>query len=442
MTAKTGKGSKPINPTSKIKQWTDTAIRNLKQSKLWRIDRNLYLRVNERGKYWIFRWRDPHQVYKSGVKKLRDMGLGFYGKQADQFTLQQARVEAAKWRAVIRDGGDPVELRRQERAAGKPLDVPSFAECRKAYIETHSKAWSNPKHSQQWTNTLKKYAEPVIGSLRVDQIEDAHVLAILEPIWVEKHETASRVRGRVERVLSWAEAKGYRKGLLNPARRDGPLAHSLPKVSKAKGVKHHAALPYGRMNEFVTELRGKDGLAARALEFVILTACRTSEAVASQWSEFDLDARVWTIPAERTKTKRAHRVPLSDRVLELLATQKGLHKTFVFPSPHKGKHLSNGAMLQLVRTGMTEFKSADGRPIVPHGFRSSFKDWASEQTSFANVVSEYALAHVSKDATEQAYMHTDLLQKRVPLMDQWAKFVEQETPKGNVALLHHKEGLK
>lgn len=435
MTAKKTKGAASPKPTSAPKVWTDTAIRNLKQPKLWRVDRNLYLRVSKRGeqlvKYWVFRWRDRHQVTKGGHPKVRDLGLAHYGKQADQLGLAEARAEAAKWRAVVRAGGDPKLVRAEERAAGKPLDVPTFAEASALYIAMRAVEWSNPKHVQQWANTLRDYADPIIGELRVDQVSGKHLLAILEPIWVEKHETATRVRQRIEAVLAWAEAKGYRSGE-NPARRDGPLAHQLPKISKAKIVKHHASLAYGELAAFVKALRDKQSVASAALEFVVLTAARVGEAVAAEWSEFDLDSKVWTVPASRMKADKPHRVPLSDRALEIVKQQQGQDETFVFPSPHQGKHISDASLLKLAKS----IKSG----ITVHGFRSTFKTWAAEQTSYPRQVVEFALAHVNKDSVESAYLHSDLLPKRVPLMAQWSEFIETEKQGEVVSLHNHKEG--
>ncbi len=409
-------------PTSK--NWTDQGIKALKVAKLYRIDRCLYLRVNERGRYWIFRWRDRH------TGKLRDLGLGFLGKLDDQFTLAEARVEAAKWRAVVKAGKDPIKERATSIKANAPDNVPTFAECREKYIKAHSPGWSNPKHVQQWTNTLKTYAEPTLGKLPVNLIDDEHVFAVLDAIWLTKTETAVRLRGRMEKVLAWAEAKGYRKGMMNPARRDGPLAVALPKPSQIRTVKHHASLPYPELNPFIKELRKQSGVSAKALEFTILTAARTGETIAAEWSEIDFDSAVWTVPAERMKAKKAHRVPLSDAALKVLKAQQGQHEKWIFPGIREGKHLSNTAMLELLKDMKT--------PVTVHGFRSSFKNWAAERANFPRQVVEFSLAHVNKDTTEAAYLHSDLLEKRVPLMDQWSKHVNKTPPKGNVVTIKAK----
>jgi len=421
MTAQTAKATESAIPTPKI--WTDQGIKAIKDTRPHRIDKCLYIRGSVSGsKRWVFRWR------KDG--KLRDMGLGSYGKAADQVSLAEARQLAVKYRAIVKAGKDPIHERDMELASNAPDQVPSFTECREQYIKTHAPSWSNPKHRQQWENTLKTYAEPVLGKLPVNLIGDDHVFDVLDAIWLEKTETAVRVRGRMEKVLAWAEAKGYRKGLPNPARRDGPLAHRLPAASKVKKVQHHKSLAYPELNPFIKELRKQSGVAAKALEFTILTAARTGEVIGAEWSEFDLDTGVWTVPAERMKANKPHRVPLSDPALKIVTAQQGQHETWVFPGAREGKHLSNMAMLEMLK-GMS-------KDFTVHGFRASFKNWAAEQTNFPRQVVEFALAHVNKDTTEAAYLHSDLLEKRVPLMDQWEKHVNRKPPKGNVVAIKAK----
>ena len=421
MAAHGSTAAKPPIPTSK--NWTDQGIKSLKDPKPYRVDRCLYIRVSDTGaKRWVFRWR------KDG--KLRDMGLGSYGKAADQVTLADARQLAAKYRAFVKEGKDPIIERDREKAANSPDDVPTFSGCREAYIKAHAPAWSNPKHAQQWTNTLKTYAEPVIGKLPVNLVDDDHVYSILDAIWLDKTETAVRLRGRIERVLAWAEAKGYRKGLPNPARRDGPLAIALPKPSKIKKVQHHKSLPYPELNPFMKELRQQNGVAASALEFTILCCARTGETIGAEWSEFDLDTKVWTVPAERMKAKKPHRVPLSEAAIKVVEAQQGQDEKWVFPGLREGKHLSNMAMLSLLKDM--------GKDFTVHGFRSSFKNWAAERTNFPRQVVEFAMAHVNKDTTEAAYLHSDLLEKRLPLMDKWAKHCNTKPIKATVTKLKSK----
>jgi len=419
MAAQAPTSTKPTIPTSK--NWTDQGIKAITGTKPYRVDRCLYIRASDSGtKRWVFRWR------KDG--KLRDMGLGSYGKAEDQVSLAEARQLAAKYRAVVKQGKDPIIERDRELASNAPDKVPTFADCREQYIKAHSPSWSNPKHRQQWENTRKTYAEPLIGKLPVNQVDDDHVFSVLDAIWLTKTETAVRLRGRIEKVLAWAEAKGYRKGLPNPARRNGPLAVSLPKPSKIKKVKHHKSLTYPNVNAFIKDLRKQKGVSARAMEFTILTAARTGEVIGAQWSEIDFDSRVWTIPAERMKANKDHRVPLSDAAMKIISGQQGLHETWIFPGVRKGKHLSNTAMLELLK-GME-------KDFTVHGFRSTFKNWAAEQTNFPRQVVEFALAHVNKDTTESAYLHSDLLEKRVPLMDRWAKYCQTKAAKGSVTQIH------
>ena len=421
MAAQTALKAKSGIPTAK--NWTNQGIKALSGPKPYRVDRCLYIRVSDGGnKRWIFRWR------KDG--KLRDMGLGSYGPKADQVSLAEARKLAEKYRAVVKQGKDPIIERDRALAANAPDKVPTFTECRKAYITAHSPGWSNPKHVQQWTNTLKTYAEPTMGKLPVNLINDEHVFAVLDAIWLTKTETAVRLRGRIEKVLAWAEAKGYRKGLANPARRNGPLSVALPAPSKIRKVKHHKSLPYPALNPFINELRDQKGIAPRALEFSILTATRTGEIIGAEWSEVDFDSAVWTIPAERMKANKAHRVPLTDAALKVLKEQQELHDKWVFPGTREGKHLSNMAMLELLK-GME-------KDFTVHGFRSTFKNWAAERTNFPRQVVEFALAHVNRDTTEAAYLHSDLLEKRAPLMDQWAKHVNRTPPKGNIVSIKAK----
>ena len=291
----------------------------------------------------------------------------------------------------------------------------TFQQCAEGYITAHRAGWRNGKHRDQWSNTLATYVNPVFGSLPVQNIDTALVMKAIEPIWSEKPETASRVRGRIEAILDWATARGFRVGE-NPARWRGHLDKLLPKKTKVRRVEHHAALPFAEMGTFLAELRKQSGVGARALEFAILTAARTGEAIGARWEELDLTERTWTIPAERMKAEKEHRVPLSDAahpILEELA--KVRHDDFVFPGDRADRPLSNMAMtMTLRRMGRGD--------LTVHGFRSSFRDWAAERTGFPAEVAEMALAHTVADKVEAAYRRGDLFQKRRQLMEAWARF--------------------
>jgi integrase len=370
----------------------------------------LYLQVSPSGtKSWLFRWRDRH----SG--KLRDMGLG----PCPPIGLADAREAATVARKQVIAGLDPIAEKRKARAERRALSaVPTFDQCAEQYISAHSAAWSNPKHIAQWRSTLKEYASPVIGKLPVNEVTSAHILQILSPIWSTKTETASRVRGRIASVLDWAgsPSRGYRSGI-NPAQWRGHLDKELPRPTKVARREHHAALGYAELAAFMVELRKQEGIAARCLEFTILTACRTNESSKARWEEFDLKAKVWTVPVERMKAKREHRVPLSAAALAVLEQQRGLDTVYVFPGMREGSHLSNMAMLELLR-GM-------GKAFTVHGFRSTFRDWAAEKTNAPREVCEMALAHTIGDKTEAAYRRGDLFEKRRKLMNDWARYASK-----------------
>ncbi|MBF4089045.1 site-specific integrase, partial [Burkholderia pseudomallei] len=295
----------------------------------------------------------------------------------------------------------------------------NFKQCATAFIEARSAEWVNPKHTQQWTNTLSTYAYPIIGALRPADIDTDLVRKVLEPIWLTKNETASRVRGRIESVLDWAKVRGLRDGE-NPARWSGHLDQLLAAPGKVQKPKHHAALPFTEIGAFVAELRGMVGTAARALEFTILTAMRTGEVIGARHDEFDADAQLWTVPAERMKAKRAHRVPLSSSALELLKTlPTSVDSPVVFEGMRARRPMSNMAMLQVL-------ERMKRGTLTVHGFRSTFRDWAAECTPFSNEVVEMALAHAIRDKTEAAYRRGDLFEKRRTLMQAWADYIEQE----------------
>ena len=346
--------------------------------------------------------------------KRREVGLGAFA----DVTLAQAREKAREIRQAVAQGGDPVAERaaaRSAQIAASGLEM-TFDEATRKFLESKSAEWSNPKHAAQWGSTLAKYASPVIGDLNVRDVELGHITKILEPIWKTKTETASRLRGRIESVLAWATVHGYRDGE-NPARWRGHLDKVLAKPSKVAKTKHHPALPYAELGAFMSALRKRQGMAARALEVLILTACRSGEIRGASWSEFDLDKKLWIIPAGRMKAKKEHWVPLSDQSVEIL---KGLirleNNDLVFPAPRGGvlSDMTLGAVLK--RMGRDD--------LTAHGFRSTFRDWAGETTAYPREVIEHALAHQLKDKAEAAYARGTLFEKRRSLMDDWAKHCE------------------
>ncbi|MEJ8568282.1 tyrosine-type recombinase/integrase [Elongatibacter sediminis] len=366
----------------------------------------LYLLVKTDGrKTWVFRWRDRV------TGKLRDMGLGPYGKR--DVTLAEARDKAGEARRIVRDGLDPIEERRRRLQDAKLAHARrlTFGECAEKCIEAKRAEWKNPKHAAQWPATLDKYAA-VLKPLPVTEIDTGLVLQCLEPIWQKKTETATRVRQRIEAVLDWATARKYREGE-NPARWRGHLKTMLPDPSKVKKVQHHSALPYAEIGAFIQELRATDTQAARALEFQILTATRPGETVGAAWDEIDLQAKTWTIPAERMKAHKEHVVPLSPRAVAILKAMPQACD-FVFPGPTLKKGMTTAA-------GMKVLKNL--RPgITQHGFRSTFRVWAAEQTAFPREVIEHALAHRLKDKVEEAYQRSSVFPKRVKLMNAWAGY--------------------
>jgi integrase len=344
--------------------------------------------------------------------RVRWMGLG----SARDVPLALAREKAKQARLKLIDKVDPLEQRRQERAtqAAAALRMITFAEAAQAFHEQHEAGWKNPKHAAQVLQTLKTYAFPVIGSLPLDAIDTPLVLRVLRPIWTEKTETASRVRGRIESVLGWATVSGYRSGD-NPARWKGHLEEALPKRGAVAKVAHHAALDYRSIPTFMQDLRRREGVAAQALAFTILTAARTGEVIGARWDELDLDEGVWTIPAGRMKAGKEHRVPLSESALEILhAAYREDGNDFVFIGGRNGAALSNMAMMAVLKRM--------GHAVTTHGFRASFRTWASEQTGFPHEVVEQALAHTISNKVERAYRRGDLFAKRAKLMEAWASY--------------------
>ena len=374
----------------------------------------LYLQVSENGaKSWLFRYMMNN--------KSRQMGLG----SARTFSLPEAREKATECRKLVYEGIDPIEHRKLARglALAETKKAMTFRECAEQYISAHSAGWTNLKHAKQWTSTLKNYAYPVFGDLPVQVIDTGMVMKVLEPIWTTKTETASRVRGRIEAILDWASVRKYREGE-NPARLKGHLDKLLPQRSKVQKVKHHPALPYDQIGDFMEKLGGQEGVAAKGLELKILTATRTGEVIGAKWDEIDLDQAVWTIPADRMKGGSEHRVPLSGTALNVLSQIKTVRVSdYVFPGGKKNSPLSNMAFNQLLKR-MNIPKDV----AVPHGFRSTFRDWAAERTGVQNEVAEMALAHTVSSKVEAAYRRGDLFEKRRRLMEAWAEYCSSPAP--------------
>ncbi|MGI4778014.1 MAG: tyrosine-type recombinase/integrase [Janthinobacterium lividum] len=363
----------------------------------------LQLRINEEGaRSWVLR------AMVAG--KRRDMGLGGF----PDVTLAEAKQRARDARALIYAGADPIQARKEARSAvaAATAKAKTFDQCAAAYIKAKSGEWVNAKHHTQWETTLETYASPIIGALLVADVDVSNVLQVLEPIWTTKTETASRLRGRLESILDWATVRGYRTGE-NPARWRGHLDQLLARPKKIAKVKHHEALPVDALAAFLVDLRRVDGASARALEFAVLTAGRSGEIRGARWPEIDLDARVWTVPAERMKAKKEHRVPLSTQAVALL---QGLTRSettdLIFP----------GRKAALSDMSMTSVMRRMGLTAVPHGFRSTFRDWVAERTNYPRDLAEMALAHAIESAVEAAYRRGDMLAKRAALMQDWADF--------------------
>jgi integrase len=402
---------------------TALKVDKVKQPGMYADGGGLYLRVTPQGtKNWVLRYmldRRPHW-----------MGLGPF----PLYGLQEARARALDARRKRHDGIDPIEARRAERARLR-LDAAkavTFGDVAAAYIASHRAGWRNEKHAAQWEATLNTHSAPLM-SLPVQAVDTGLVLKVLEPIWAAKPETASRLRGRIESILDFAKVREYRDGE-NPARWRGHLAKLLPARSKVRAVKHHAALPYVELPAFLASLRQQAGVAARALEFLTLTAARTGEVIGARWNEIDWPDKTWTVPTGRMKAHREHRVPLSARTLAILEdmqqARRGDTDAFVFPGGKAGQPLSNMAFLMLLRR-------MEHDDLTAHGFRATFKTWASERTSFQNEIVEAALAHVIGGKVEQAYRRGDMFEKRRRLMQQWTTFCTTEPAghQGNVTPL-------
>ena len=372
----------------------------------------LYLCVSSSGsRSWIAR------VNVDG--KRREMGLGSF----PDVSLSIAREKARAARSDTTMGIDPVAHRKEARSARQALKATqkTFADCAKAYIEAHSDSWRNAKHRAQWPSTFETYVYPTMGTVMVGEVTQAHVMAVLLPIWKTKTQTATRLRGRIEQVLAWATAAGFRQGE-NCARWTGLLDQLLPAPGKVSKPKHHPAVRVDDMPAFIKSLRQHEGLSPKALEFAVLTAARSGEVRGATWAEIDLEAAVWTVPKERMKAGKEHRVPLNTQAIKLLEAMPRIEGTeLVFPAP-RGGQLSDMALTALTRR--MNFRDDAGRVCVPHGFRSSFRDWVFERTDYPRDLAEAALAHALENKVEAAYRRGDALERRRAMMQAWANYCE------------------
>lgn len=389
----------------KAHRLTALAVKNLKPAAkdAWFADgANLYLLCKKSGgKSWAYRFMQGGRPHWLGLGAYPDIGLA------------DARDRAQQYRSLARSGTDLAEHHRA--GAVKARDAVTFDWCAQEYIKLQAPKWANAKSEQQWTNTLATYASPIIGKLDVSKVTTNHIEKILMPIWSQKQETASRLRARIEAVLGWATVKKFRAGD-NPARLAGHLATILPARNKSANVKHHAALPFKRMAEFMATLTTREGIAARACEFAILTAARSGEARGATWAEIDFEARLWTIPASRMKVRKEHRIPLAQGALNILEAMKPLATgDLIFPGTKAGRALSDMSLTAVL-------KRAGHAGITMHGFRSSFRDWAAEATDYPPEMAEMALAHAVGNKVEAAYRRGDMMEKRREMMTSWSDF--------------------
>ncbi len=383
------------------------SINRLKEPGLWAVGgvAGLYLHVNARGaRSWILR-------VVVGDKR-RDMGLGGY----PDIGVADARQKAREARLKIEQGVDPILLRKQAKSELMALQATdkTFEQAAGEYIKIHADSWSNDKHRKQWESTLAAYAFPVVGKLSLRHIRQEHILKILEPIWTTKTETATRVRGRMESILDWAKVKGLRSGE-NPAAWKGHLDHMLPAPTRLKKIEHLTAVPVREMPGFMVKLRQAAGIAAQALEFLILTAARSGEVRGITWEEVSLDDALWIVPAERMKMKKEHRVPLSNRAVDILKSQPRIDgNPLVFPAP-RGSQMSDATMSAVLKRMNVD--------ATVHGFRSSFRDWCGDYTNYPRDLAEQCLAHGADDPVEAAYRRGDALERRREIMNEWSKFI-------------------
>jgi len=374
----------------------------------------LYLQVSKQGtKSWLYRYTSPL------TKTRREMGLGSF----NYVSLAQARQHAIEGKRLVINGKDPIEERKKEqiKVQLKQTRNMTFKEIAEACIAAKAPEWKSAKHSQQWSNSLEAHAFPILGEMPISDISTDLILKVLEPIWITKAETASRIRQRIETIWDYGKARNYVSGE-NPARLRGHLDKILSKTAKVKRVRHFPALPYEDMGIFLQELRQRKGYSALALEFLILTAARTGEIIGAKWAEIDLEKKVWIVPANRMKMGKEHRVPLCSRAIEILTniTSNRNPEEHVFSGWKQNTGLSNNALLALL-------KKMGRSDITAHGFRSTFRDWAAEEAyTFANETIELALAHAIKNKAEAAYRRGDQLERRRELMTAWSEYIDEK----------------
>jgi integrase len=377
---------------------------------------NLYLQMSPGGgKSWVFRGQRDGRRYEIGLGPLRVIGLA------------KAREKARKLHEQILDDIDPLERRRAAKAAARltRAKATTFRECAEAYIADKQAGWSNPVHAKQWPASLQTYAYPLLGDLPVQAIDTGLVMKVLQPHWSAKPETMDRVRGRIERVLAWATVSGYREGP-NPAAWRGHLDELLPRKTKVRAVEHHPALSYVEVGAFMAELRAQEGIPARALEFIVLTAARTGEALGARWDEINLAERLWVIPGSRMKSGKEHRVPLSNAAMAIIKQMAAIrHGDLVFPGTKPNRPMSPSLLPEVLR----RLGHAD---VTVHGMRACFRSWVAERTTVAHEVAEMALGHTQPEPVVRAYQRGDLFAKRRALAEQWARFCSELVPAGEV----------
>lgn len=390
----------------------------------------LHLRIVNGSRAWILRVVVGQRFDENGKQQLhrRDIGLGSY----PEVSLAEARAKAHEMKAQIRNGNDPIQQKQDQLQALRiqKLRNRTFRECAQIVITNKSRELKNQKHIAQWSTTLETYIYPTLGDISIGTITKVDIAEVLRPIWIEKNETAKRIRGRIETIFDYAKAMEYFEGD-NPAEWKGnlePILGNLKQVSRP-----HPSLPYDQIYTFVQHLRQKDGISPKALEFAILTACRSGEIFGATWQEIDLKNKVWTIPKERMKAEKEHRVPLSEPAIELLKSiQTEIEpQSYIFPAPRTGSMLSDMSLTTLIKrmheqklkeNGLGYIDPKQNRVITTHGFRSTFRDWSADKTDYPREVCEHVLAHKLPDEVEAAYLRGTYLEKRKKLMSDWAKF--------------------
>ena len=386
---------------------TNKKIDNVNDKGVYIDGDGLRLRVdNKSNKNWVFRY---HIFGQS-----KDMGLGKY----PVVSLKDARRKMVEAKKLVYDGKDPLKIKRSTQLEKKKKKI-TFQQISDEFIKTFQVEWSNKKHAQQWTNTLNRYACPTVGKMPVEDITSLHILKILKSIWVTKHETASRVRQRMERIFSYCIASKYMKGP-NPAAYKDNLQHLLPNVSKTVSVNHMRSLDYQELPDLINKLYILNSIPSLALIFLIATASRTSEVIGAQWNEFNLDNKLWTIPASRMKMRQEHLVPLNETAFKVISTMSKHNSTdFIFLNIDKSSHIDKDKMRLILKNYFPDFY----KKTVPHGFRSSFRNWAEENHNFSRRAVELCLAHTNKNKVEKAYLRSNLFIKRQHIMDEWNKYL-------------------